>query len=207
MAGPVSGLSTTYSMRQDIKSFHFRALSSVKRTLGLRGTTFLSCELESGLLAISLVMTCYTIPYGDRICSFRLVYEIVHIAGIMKSEESKTQLINAYLRICDDAFFLYMSPDVNSRMDTLVNSPGKAREAIERLKSSFRKTEVIDSWNPLDIALFIAGITRFGRDWGSVKALLPHRTSMELSQFYYSVWKGSRMYISWKKIRKQRGLE
>ena len=122
-------------------------------------------------------------------------------------EESQTSQINSYLRVCDDAYFLYLSPDVDVRLDTLVNVPGKAREAIGLLQSKFRKTEIIDSWNPLDVALFIAGITRFGRDWKSVKALLPHRTSMELSEFYYSVWKGSRMYFSWKKIRKQRGLE
>lgn len=122
-------------------------------------------------------------------------------------EESKTNMINAYLRVCDDAYFHYLHPDLDIRMDTLVNMPGKAREAIELLKSNFRKREVIDSWNPLDTALFIAGITRFGRDWASVKSLLPHKSSMELSQFYYSVWKGSKMYFTWKKIRKQRGLE
>lgn len=122
-------------------------------------------------------------------------------------EAAKIQLINKFIRICNDAYFLNLSNDPDTRLDILVNTPGAAREAIELLRSPFRKPEVIDSWTPLDVALFVAGITRFGRDWESIKSILPNKSAMELSQFYFSVWKGSRMYASWKKIRKQRGLE
>ena len=122
-------------------------------------------------------------------------------------EAAKTHLVNKYLRVCNDAYFLNISSDLDERLNTMLNSPGAAREALALLQSPFRKPEVIDSWTPLDIALFIAGITRFGRDYESIKAILPNKTAVELSQFYYSVWKGSRMYFAWKKIRKQRGLE
>ena len=80
-------------------------------------------------------------------------------------------------------------------------------EGLSLLESPYRKTEVLDSWTPLEIALFIGGITRFGRDWELIKSLLPNKTAPELAQFYYSVWKGSDMCIAWRKLRKQRGLE
>jgi hypothetical protein len=122
-------------------------------------------------------------------------------------EKARVQLINRYIRVCTDAYLLNISKDPDIRLESFVNSADSASQAIRFLQSEYRKSEVIDTWNPLDIALFIAGVTRFGRDWESVKAILPHRSAMELSQFYYSVWKGSKMYFSWKKIRKQRGLE
>lgn len=130
---------------------------------------------------------------------------IIHCMS--RLEDTRSSLINNYLRVCSDAYLLNIAGDPDARLEALVNTPGVAREAITLLQSQYRKAEVIDSWNPLDVALFIAGITRFGRDWESIKTILPDRSSMELSQFYYSVWKGSRMYFAWKKIRKQRGLE
>jgi hypothetical protein len=114
---------------------------------------------------------------------------------------------NQYIHICQDAYLLNLSGSQDERLELLVNQPQTANEAIELLQSSYRKNEVIDSWSPLEIALFIAGITRFGRDWESIKSILPSKSAMELSQFYYSVWKGSKMYGTWKRLRKQRGLD
>ena len=120
---------------------------------------------------------------------------------------SKEEMINGYLKIAGDAYLLNLAVSRESRLEFLINTPGSATEAISLLRSEFRKPEVIDSWTPLEIALFIAGITRFGRDWESIKSILPNKTAMNLSEFYYSVWKDSAMYSAWKKIRKQRGLE
>ena len=75
------------------------------------------------------------------------------------------------------------------------------------LTSRFRNPEVIDSWAPKDIALFIAAITRFGRDWDSVGKVLPHKSQRDFVDFYFCVWKCSKLYRNWKKMRKQRGLE
>ena len=123
------------------------------------------------------------------------------------SAENRITMLDRYLRICSDMYLLNMSPSVEERFRTLVSEPRAARDAIALLKSQYRKSEVLDGWTSVDIALFVAGITRFGRDWESVKSILPHKSAPELSQFYYSVWKGSRMYLNWKRIRKQRGLE
>jgi hypothetical protein len=104
-------------------------------------------------------------------------------------------------------YLMNLSAGIDGRFDKLINDPGQARAVISILKSSYRKQEVADIWSPLDIALFIAGITRFGRDWESVKSILPNKSAPELSQFYYTIWKGTRMHIAWRKLRKQRGLE
>ena len=129
----------------------------------------------------------------------------------MKPEDStaemKAALLDRYLRICSDMYLLNISPSIEERYRTLATEPQAARDAISLLKSQYRKSEILDGWSSVDVALFIAGITRFGRDWESVKSILPHKSAPELSQFYYSVWKGSRMYLNWKRIRKQRGLE
>ena len=129
----------------------------------------------------------------------------------MKSEKSdpdpRVELLDRYLRICSDMYLLNLSPSIDERYRSLITEPRAARDAIELLKSEYRKPEILDTWTSIDVALFVAGITRFGRDWESVKSILPHKSAPELSQFYYSVWKGSRMYYSWKRIRKQRGLE
>ena len=120
---------------------------------------------------------------------------------------SRLQQIDNYIHISQDAYLLALGGSQDERLDILVNQPRSATQAIELLQSSFRKSEVIDSWSPLEIALFIAGITRFGRDWESMKSILPMKSAMDLSRFYYSVWKGSKMYGTWKKLRKQRGLD
>ena len=120
---------------------------------------------------------------------------------------SRIQQIDDYIHISQDAYLLGLAGSQDERLEILVNQPQSAAQAIDLLQSSYRKQEVIDSWSPLEIALFIAGITRFGRDWESMKSILPSKSAMDLSQFYYSVWKGSKMYGTWKKLRKQRGLD
>ena len=100
-------------------------------------------------------------------------------------------LVSKYVRIARDMYVL--ENDVGGSLDLL--------------ESPFRKPQVLDSWTPLEIALFIGGITRFGRNWESIKSLLPNKSAPEMASFYYSVWKGSKPYFAWKRIRKQRGLE
>lgn len=75
------------------------------------------------------------------------------------------------------------------------------------LTSAYRENEVLDSWTPYDIALFIGAITRYGRDWQDLRTALPHKSHQELTDFYYGVFKGLRIYPAWKKTRKLKGLE
>lgn len=127
----------------------------------------------------------------------------------MKSKEQleaeRRSLISKYVRIAHDMYLLDVGGEIDSRLESLIN--GKASTAIKLLQSEYRKRETLDSWRPLEIALFVAGITRFGRDWEALKSILPQKSAPEMSDFYYSVWKGTKPYFSWKRIRKQRGLE
>ena len=141
---------------------------------------------------MKMELTCFPI------FSARLVHSL---------EMATNELTDRYFQISGDAYLLNVADSREQGLRLFVSSPETATEAISFLRSEFRKAEVIDSWSPHEIALFIAAITRFGRDWESIKSVLPTKTAMDLSQFYYSVWKGSQMYLTWKKIRKQRGLD
>ena len=103
--------------------------------------------------------------------------------------DKKLDLIDKHFRICNDMYLMGISGNIDERFERLVTEPNAARRAIDLLKSQYRKSEFLDTWTLLDIALFVAGITRFGRDWESVKSIIPHKSAPELSQFYYTVWK------------------
>ena len=75
------------------------------------------------------------------------------------------------------------------------------------LTSPYRENEVLDDWSLKDIALFIGAITRFGREWSEIRQIVQNKTDLQLTDFYYGVWKRSRIYPLWKKTRKQKGLE
>lgn len=122
-------------------------------------------------------------------------------------QDARTSLQNRYIRISSDMYNLGVAEDMNERVEILLRSETVAKDAIAFLKSQYRKREVVDSWSPLEVALFTAGIARFGRDWQSVKSILPHKSAPEMSAFYYSVWKGSSMGDACRKLRKQRGLD
>jgi hypothetical protein len=129
----------------------------------------------------------------------------------MKSKDSdseaKTLLLNHYVRVCSDMYHCGISSDPTERFQILLGDGTETQAAIDFLKSEYRRVEVLDTWSPIDIALFTAGVARFGRDWESVKSILPHKSSPEMSEFYYSVWKGSTMGEACRKLRKQRGLD
>lgn len=115
-----------------------------------------------------------------------------------------------YLGIVSDMYFgsLGESPDevINSLRD-ISAEPGKLEGPIGGvLTSPYRNTEILDNWTLKDIALFVAAITRFGRDWAMVGDVLPHKSHRDFVDFYFGVWKCSKMYKNWKKTRKQKGL-
>ncbi len=123
------------------------------------------------------------------------------------AQEARATMINRYVRVCSDMYHFGIAEDVNQRIEILLNSGNAAKDAISFLKLQYRRAEVIDSWSPLEMALFTAGVARFGRDWQSLKSILPHKSALEMSKYYYSVWKGSNVGEASRKLRKQRGLD
>ena len=126
-------------------------------------------------------------------------------------EVMRVRAYDEYLQLCSDMYFGNLGETHSERLVTLEAIEAEPNELNGPvggiLTSPYRTKEVLDHWTPKDVALFIAAITRFGRDWEAVHKVLPHKRHADFTDFYFSVWKCSKMYSQWKKIRKQRGLE
>ena len=126
-------------------------------------------------------------------------------------EVMRVRAYEDYFQLCSDMYFGNLGEtqaDVVKSLASIEATPNELHGPIGGiLTSPYRVKEVLDHWTPKDVALFIAALTRFGRNWEAVHKVLPHKRHADFTDFYYSVWKGSKMYGQWKKIRKQRGLE
>ena len=126
-------------------------------------------------------------------------------------EAMRVRAYDEYFQLCSDMYFGNLGgsiEQVRAGLDAIEKEPNELKGPVGGiLTSPYRTVEILDDWTPIDVALFIAAITRFGRDWEAVHRVLPHKKHADFTDFYFSVWKCSKMYSQWKKIRKQRGLE
>lgn len=72
---------------------------------------------------------------------------------------------------------------------------------LELLMSPLRKKSALDDWTPKEIALFEAGITSLGKDFGAIHQLIKTKSSKEVVDFFYT-WKQSSHYLMWKTMGK-----
>ena len=117
----------------------------------------------------------------------------------------RLRLLNKYCRIVNDMYLAYSGVSTEESYQHLVQ--GGADDMLRFLNSVERPVEPLENWTPHEVALFIGAVTRYGRDWESVKTIIPGKTSMDLTMFYYSVFKNSKMYDCWRKVRRQRKLD
>ncbi|KFG44325.1 putative Myb-like DNA-binding domain protein [Toxoplasma gondii MAS] len=71
---------------------------------------------------------------------------------------------------------------------------------LELLTSPLRKDNVIDLWGPKEVALFEAGICKYGKDFSALQRLIQTKTTCEIVDFYY-LWKQTNRYLAWKQHR------
>jgi len=69
---------------------------------------------------------------------------------------------------------------------------------LDQLMSPLRKSVPIDSWSPLEIALFEGTVCRIGKDFGQIARIIKTKTTNQVVDFYYQCWKHSSHYKSWK---------
>lgn len=68
------------------------------------------------------------------------------------------------------------------------------------VQSPIRKPTVYDTWSLIDIAKFETGIATYGKNFRLIRInLLQHKTTNELVEFYYKVFKQSVHYNNWKR--------
>lgn len=71
---------------------------------------------------------------------------------------------------------------------------------VELLVSPLRHKNVLDLWGPKEVALFEAGICKYGKDFNMLQRLIETKTTREVVDFYY-LWKQTNRYTSWKTHR------
>jgi hypothetical protein len=77
--------------------------------------------------------------------------------------------------------------------------PHNEYSTYEILSSPLRRPAAWDSWTPREVALFEAGICRFGKDFSAiVRATGLKKSVHEVVEFYYTAWKHSAHYRIWK---------
>lgn len=65
------------------------------------------------------------------------------------------------------------------------------------LLNPIRHRTVIEKWAPLDIAVFEASITLYGKNFNKIKKNLQTKTCKDIIEFYYE-WKKTNHYEQWK---------
>mmetsp|Transcript_9468 Transcript_9468/g.13212 ORF Transcript_9468/g.13212 Transcript_9468/m.13212 type:complete len:321 (+) Transcript_9468:93-1055(+) len=75
---------------------------------------------------------------------------------------------------------------------------------MEVLISPLRNPQPVDKWSMNDIALFESAICEHGKDFFKVARCIPGKTTEDIVQFYYGVWKYSYNGHIWRKKRKKK---
>ena len=71
-------------------------------------------------------------------------------------------------------------------------------DSLELTLSALRKPLGVEQWTLKEVAVFEAGITRWGKDFERIARALPGKRTNEVVAFYYGSWKFSRHYYMWK---------
>jgi len=75
--------------------------------------------------------------------------------------------------------------------------PFEAVSVLQYLKSPMRRPTIIESWSPLEIALFEASIAEYGKDFHKIQKEVRTKSTKEIIDFYY-IWKKTEHYRRWK---------
>ena len=138
----------------------------------------------------------------------RLAYAALEEEVVRNIDELRIRAYDDYLQLVTE---MYLGDKGFEELFRLAQLPQPVHGLLGPvggvLTSPYRQKEVLDFWSPFDISLFVGAITRYGRDWRDIQTALPHKSHAELTDFYYGVFKGLRIYPVWKKVRKLKGLE
>ena len=111
---------------------------------------------------------------------------------------------DALLSSVSALYYRHRSLHPSSPQDVLVSAEYDRSEytTLDTLCSPLRQPSPLDSWSPLDVALFESGICCHGKDFHAVSRLMGGRRSVsECVEFYY-LWKKSGHYAMWKEAGK-----
>ncbi|OII74675.1 uncharacterized protein cubi_00228 [Cryptosporidium ubiquitum] len=72
---------------------------------------------------------------------------------------------------------------------------------LQLLTHPFRNREVIDLWGPHEVILFECGVCKYGKEFDKIQRIIKTKTTKEIVDFYYCIWKRTSRYKAWKSNR------
>eukprot|EP00388_Colpodella_angusta_P035707 GDKK01036812.1.p1 GENE.GDKK01036812.1~~GDKK01036812.1.p1 ORF type:complete len:208 (-),score=32.50 GDKK01036812.1:307-930(-) len=75
------------------------------------------------------------------------------------------------------------------------------KSILDSLTNSCRRRNPLERWSPYEIAVFEAAICHHGKNFHKIQKHLEHKTTGDVIDFYYYVWKHSNRYKAWKEKR------
>jgi hypothetical protein len=75
--------------------------------------------------------------------------------------------------------------------------PLEARSTLAYLKNPARRPTILETWCPLEVALFEAALGEYGKQFHFVSKEITTKTTKQIVEFYY-IWKKTKHYQNWK---------
>eukprot|EP01032_Pedospumella_encystans_P025003 gene25003-28265_t len=76
--------------------------------------------------------------------------------------------------------------------------PVEKMSSLGWLLCPLRKPTVIEKWSPIEVAVFEAAMTLYGKNFHTVQKYVKTKSTQEVIEFYYD-WKKTNHYKEWKK--------
>ncbi|KAH8584724.1 myb-like DNA-binding domain-containing [Cryptosporidium sp. chipmunk genotype I] len=142
--------------------------------------------------------------YLGSISKTKSVSEIFQSLIVSHNIDHKEQF-NAFLkRQSANNVFAKSNTKANSKNSHLLEPITKAESIISPLHlltHPFRNKEVIDLWGPHEVILFECGVCKYGKEFDKIQRIIKTKTTKEIIDFYYCVWKRTSRYKAWKNNR------
>ncbi|KAK6587790.1 hypothetical protein RS030_81352 [Cryptosporidium xiaoi] len=72
---------------------------------------------------------------------------------------------------------------------------------LDLLTHPFRIKDTIDLWGPHEVILFECAMCKYGKEFDKIQRIIKTKTTKEIVDFYYCVWKRTNRYRAWKENR------
>jgi hypothetical protein len=86
---------------------------------------------------------------------------------------------------------------LTKRLGNYHQFPLEHMSALAYLKSPVRKPMIIETWSPMDIAMFEAALAVHGKEFHIIQRHVATKSTKEIIDFYY-IWKKTSHYTKWK---------
>ncbi|KAH8740397.1 hypothetical protein FG386_002909 [Cryptosporidium ryanae] len=72
---------------------------------------------------------------------------------------------------------------------------------LDLLTHPFRNKDTIDLWGPYEVILFECSMCKYGKEFDKIQRIIKTKTTKQIVDFYYCIWKRTNRYKAWKENR------